>query len=173
MIAPRAVALCLALSCALSARAATALAQPASTDEREVVAAVQKLFDAMATCDAAAARAVSLPEGRLYRLTPGSADAAPRSSTFEEFNAQLATCNRRMLERMWNPQVRIHKGIASLWAPYDFWLDGTFSHCGIDSFDLVKTSTGWTLTGGIYTVERNGCAPSPLGTPSFTTRSPR
>jgi hypothetical protein len=45
-------------------------------------------------------------------------------------------------------------------------LDGGFSHCGIDSFELVRTDGSWKLTGGIYTVEREGCAPSPLGPPS-------
>ena len=74
---------------------------------------------------------------------------------------------------MWQPQVRVHKDIAAVWAPYDFWLDGTFSHCGIDSFELVRTPSGWKLTGGIYTVEREGCAPSPLGPPTFTAKEAR
>ncbi|HTV01641.1 MAG TPA: hypothetical protein VMF13_13930 [Luteitalea sp.] len=134
-------------------------------DERDVVAAVQRIFDAMATCDAATIRSLTMPEGRLYRTTPG-ATTPPRSTTLEDFSGQFATCARRMLERMWQPQVRIHKDIATLWAPYDFWLDGAFSHCGIDSFELVRTPSGWKLTGGIYTVEREGCAPSPLGPPA-------
>lgn len=172
MPTPRILSLCLAAVCTVTRPAATVAAQTGPADQREVVAAVQTLFDAMATCDAAAARAVSLPEGRLYRVQPGAA-ADPRSSTFEEFNTQLAGCTRRMLERMWTPQVRVHKGIASLWAPYDFWLDGAFSHCGIDSFDLVKTADGWKITGGIYTVEREGCTPSPLGPPTFPKREAR
>jgi hypothetical protein len=146
-------------------------AQQVSTDERDVVAVVQKFFDAMAACDAASARAISMPEGRLYRFVAGTPDPV-RSSTFEEFNNGLAACNRKLLERMWSPQVRVHKGIASLWAPYDFWLNGAFSHCGIDSFELVKTNEGWKLTGGTYTVEREGCSPSPLGLPTFTARTP-
>jgi hypothetical protein len=141
-------------------------AQAPSSDERDVLAVVQKFFDAMATCDGGAARSLSMPEGRLYRLEPG-ADTGVRSSTFEEFSASLQKCGRQMLERMWAPQVRVHKGIASVWAPYDFWLNGAFSHCGIDSFDLAKTPDGWKLTGGVYTTERTGCAPSPLGPPVF------
>jgi len=147
------------------ATAAPALAQ--TQDERDVVAVVQKMFDAMAACDEAAARAISMPEGRLYRLSPGTSDAV-RSSTFEEFSASLGKCGRKMLERMWSPQVRVHQGIATLWAPYDFWLNGTFSHCGIDSFELAKTADGWKFTSGLYTVERTGCAPSPLGPPAPT-----
>jgi hypothetical protein len=139
-----------------------ARAQSPNGDERDVIAAVQVMFDAIAACDAVKARAVSVPEGRLYRLVPAPG-AQPASSTLEQFAARLEQCPNTMLERMWTPQVRVHKGIASLWAPYDFWIDGKFSHCGIDSFDLVKTPAGWKITGGIYTVEREGCAPSPLG----------
>ena len=141
-----------------------ARAQSPNDDERDVIGAVQVMFDAIAGCDALKARAVSVPEGRLYRLVP-EPGAQPASSTLEQFAARLERCTNKMLERMWTPQVRVHKGIASLWAPYDFWLDGKFSHCGIDSFELVKTATGWKITGGIYTVEREGCASSPLGPP--------
>ena len=47
-------------------------------------------------------------------------------------------------------------------APYDFWIDGKYSHCGIDAFDLVKTSEGWKISGGVFTTQAT-CAPSPLG----------
>lgn len=141
-----------------------ALAQAPSSEEREVVATIQKLFDAMAACDEAAIRAITVPEGRLYRVTVGG-DAPLRSVTLDEFATSFGKCGRKMLERMWTPQVRVHKGIATVWAPYDFWLNGAFSHCGIDSFELARAPGGWTLTGGTYTVEREGCAPSPLGPP--------
>ena len=154
----------LAVIVATAVLAAPTAAQSQTQDERDVVAVVQKMFDAMASCDEATARAISMPEGRLYRLVDG-ADEAVRSTTFDEFSASLGKCGRKMLERMWTPQVRVHKGIATLWAPYDFWLNGAFSHCGIDSFELAKTSEGWKFTSGVYTVERTGCAASPLGPP--------
>ena len=157
----------LVIGCACVLAVSTPLrAQAPSSDERDVVAAVQRLFDAMQRCDAAGVRGLVVPGGQLFRLTPGG-DQPPRSTGLEQFAAQFATCARTLLERIWTPQVRVHKGIASLWAPYDFWIDGAFSHCGVDSFELVKTGDGWKLTGGIYTVEREGCAPSPLGAPTF------
>jgi hypothetical protein len=52
--------------------------------------------------------------------------------------------------------------IATVWAPYDFWIDGKFSHCGVDAFDLIKTDKGSRIAGGAYTVELK-CEPSPLG----------
>jgi hypothetical protein len=142
--------------------AVPAVAQTSSADEQEVLATVQRIFDAMGKCDPPTIRALTLPEGRLFRLTPGG-NQPPRSQTLDEFAAQFTPCTRKLVERSWSPQVRVHKGIATFWAPYDFWIDGTFSHCGIDSFELVKTGGAWKLTSGIYTVERERCAPSPLG----------
>ena len=67
-----------------------------------------------------------------------------------------------MRERIWNAEVRVNGLIATVTAPYDFWIDGKFSHCGVDSFDFIKTGDGWKIAGGVYTVEQK-CAPSPLG----------
>jgi hypothetical protein len=66
---------------------------------------------------------------------------------------------------MWTPAVHVHGAIAVVWAPYDFHIDGKFSHCGVDTFSLVRTATGWQISGISYTVEPTGCAASPLGPP--------
>jgi hypothetical protein len=69
------------------------------------------------------------------------------------------------LERMWDPEVRIQGAIAAVWTRYDFHRDGKFSHCGTDAFNLVKTAEGWKIASAMWTVERTGCVPSPLGPP--------
>jgi hypothetical protein len=150
----------------LVAAAPGARATPAE-ESTAVVTTVQHFFDAMAACDVQALRGLVEPEGRLFHVRPGS-DGAPAVgvSTFTEFLGHLQPpCKERLLERMWEPQVRVHGPIATLWAPYDFWRGVTFSHCGVDAFDLVKTTTGWKITGVLYTVEPRDCAPSPLGPP--------
>ena len=85
-----------------------------------------------------------------------------RAFSNEEYFADLKASKQAMRERIWNPEVRIHGLIATVWAPYDFWIDGKFSHCGIDAFDLIKTEEGWKIAGGSYTIESK-CEPSPLG----------
>lgn len=131
----------------------------AADEEEMVVAAVQRLFDAMAERDPVAARSVLLPEGRLHRVSP---DGSLRQLTNEEFVAGLEQGSGRLLERMWEPKVMMHGGVAMLWAPYDFHRDGELSHCGVDVFSLVKTDEGWKIAGTVYTVEQE-CEPSPLG----------
>ena len=143
-----------------------AVAQPAQKkddDKAAVVAAVQKFFDTMASRDVDGARAVLMAEGRLFAVREQDGQPAARASSIEEYLKGLPSRKAEYRERMWNPEVRVHGPIASVWTPYDFWVDGKFSHCGVDVFDLVKTPEGWKISGGAYTVERTGCAPSPLG----------
>ena len=137
----------------------------AQSDEEAVVAAVQHLFDAMATRDTLAARAVLLPEGRFYSIR--DTDDGPRvgSTTHREFLDQLTTPGADWLERLWNPTVLIHGRMAVVWTAYDFHVGGAFSHCGVDAFSLFKTADGWKIAGTTYTVEPTGCPESPLGPP--------
>jgi hypothetical protein len=133
-----------------------------TSDQKDAVAAVQRLFDAMAAHDSDAARAVVIPEGRIYATR---ADGKPSGGTLEEFAARLSTRKEPMLERMWNPTVLVRGRIAQVWAEYDFHLSGKFHHCGIDSVSLVKSDDGWKIAGIIYTSETSACQPSPLGPP--------
>ena len=144
---------------------AAAAAQTADTaaDKEAVLATVNKFLDTMAAKDAAGARTALLPEGRLFIVREDKGQPVVRSMTHEAYLERLATRKETLRERIWNPEVRIHGGLATVWAPYDFWIDGKFSHCGVDAFDLVKTAEGWRIAGGAYTVEPRGCPPSPLG----------
>ena len=146
---------------AVLAGAATISAQT-SSEKDAVLKTVQVFFDTMAAKDVEGARAVLQPQGRFHamRMRDGKPDV--RAFSNEEYFADLQASKQRMRERIWNPDVRIHGLIATVWAPYDFWIDGKLSHCGIDAFDLIKTEDGWKIAGGVYTLESN-CAPSPLG----------
>jgi hypothetical protein len=59
--------------------------------------------------------------------------------------------------------VLVNDLMAVFWAPYDFYIDGEFSHCGVDVFDLIKLDGQWKLANSMYTVISSGCPKSPLG----------
>jgi len=137
-----------------------------SSEERAVLQTIQRFFNAMADRDAEAALEVMIPEGRFFSLREENGETAVRTFTNQEFAQGLETQEQDLLERFWEPEVRLRGGIATVWAPYDFFLDGEFHHCGIDAFDLLNDGTGWKITGGVYTVETSGCPESPLGPPA-------
>ena len=156
-------AACMVVALAFSGRAGAQATGAA--DSAAIVAAVNGLFNAMAKRDTTAARAVLMPGSQFISIRSGAESTTPRRQTDSTFLRSLAGGGQRLLERMWTPTVHVHGPIAVLWAPYDFHIDGKFSHCGVDTFSLARTTTGWQISGISYTVEQTGCAASPLGPP--------
>jgi hypothetical protein len=126
-------------------------------------ATVQQVFDGMARHDAEGLRGIFTPGAALVSLR---ADGTLSTTPTDKWLERMGTSKDAWLERMWNPQVLEKGSIAVVWAPYDFHLNGKFSHCGIDTVNLLKVSGVWKVTGITYTTETANCAPSPLGPPT-------
>ncbi len=47
--------------------------------------------------------------------------------------------------------------LAHVWTPYEFYLDGKFSHCGANSFTLVYTDESWKILNLIDSVRIGSC----------------
>jgi hypothetical protein len=103
---------------------------------------VQRFFKTMATHDVNSARALFTANAS---LTSVRADGTTATSTFEKWLEHLAASKEKWLERTWNEKVLERAPLAVLWADYEFYLNGKFSHCGVDSFTLVKTAEGWKI----------------------------
>jgi hypothetical protein len=65
---------------------------------------------------------------------------------------------RALRERFWAPTVLVRGGIAVVWAPYEFWIDGKTSHCGVDAFNFIKVDDEWRIANAMWTVEPDACA---------------
>ena len=134
----------------------------ADPEEKAVVDTVQKMFDGMTAHNAEAIKSVMTPDARAVGIRDGKM-GTPRSR--DELAQGIAGGQTPILERMWNPQVLVRGKIANVWTEYDFHNNGKFSHCGIDTFLLLKTDEGWKIFSLTYTMETQGCKPSPLGPP--------
>ncbi|MDF1504841.1 hypothetical protein, partial [Roseisolibacter sp. H3M3-2] len=161
----------LAAALALAAAAAPLGAQTARDDSAAVVAVVQRFLDGLSRRDTAVVRATVIA-GTPFVSLPSRGDIPPGVEPLDSAIAFLATTKERLLERMWSPTVRVDGRIATVWTPYDFHVDGAFSHCGIDTFTLVQAGAAWRIASVVYTTQRTGCAPSPLGPPPPRPRAP-
>lgn len=54
-------------------------------------------------------------------------------------------------------QIRIDGNMANAWTPYSFFMNGEFSHCGVNSFQLFKENGNWRIIYLIDTRRRVGC----------------
>lgn len=53
--------------------------------------------------------------------------------------------------------IKVDGNLASVWTPYQFFFNGKFSHCGVNSFQLVKTQKSWKIQYIIDTRRKNNC----------------
>jgi hypothetical protein len=127
-----------------------------TSDEKDAVATVQKTFDGMAAHDAAMILSTMLPDARLYSVTDQSVPSP--STSVADFASRIASIKGDLSERFTQqPSVSIRGRIAAVWGEYEFWRDGKFNHCGIDSVNLLKTAEGWKIAAIVFTTETVGC----------------
>jgi hypothetical protein len=131
---------------------------PPQTDEQAVLAPINALFAAMLAKDSAAILANARPDGRLT----GVSDAGATSRSWAEFAAQFKPGQGPTLKEqlVGAPAIEIDGDIAMVWTSYVFTVDGKFSHCGIDHFDLVRDASGWKVLNITWTKRTTGC-PAP------------
>lgn len=146
--------------------AVPASAAPTPPAERDqVLAIVQRFFDALAARNGEAMRALFVPGAQVTAARPAGAELTLRQRTVEDDARSLPANPNQLLERMWNPTVLVEGRIAVVWTPYDFHVNGRFSHSGVDAFTLFKTETGWKVATVAYSVEPEAPSRHPAGPP--------
>ena len=135
---------------------AAAQAAPATHDS--VLAVVKGLFNGMRTRDTTLMRR-SFAAGTVLGGVP---DAGKPASflTADAFIASIAKAPPAMLldERIYDPEIRIDGGLATVWTFYAFFVGERLSHCGIDAFQLARTSEGWKIIALADTRQTTGCS---------------
>lgn len=53
--------------------------------------------------------------------------------------------------------IKIDGDMANAWTPYSFYLNDTFSHCGVNNFQLLKQKGEWKIIYLIDTRRKEGC----------------
>jgi len=60
-------------------------------------------------------------------------------------------------ERISFELVKVDGPLAMAWTPYQFYYKGQFSHCGVNSFQLVRFNGEWKIQYLIDTRRKEGC----------------
>lgn len=144
----------IALPAAL-ALVATAPLSAQSDDARAAVVVVEKMFDALARGDTAGMRATFVPEGRVVQT--GTREGKPfyRVNSIDDFLRSIGSAGGRKLEeKIFEVESRVEDNLAVVWSRYDFFVNGTKSHCGVDSYQLVRVGTEWKLLHIVDTQQR-------------------
>lgn len=141
----------------LSLLAAPVAASAQSAEEAAVAEVVEALFRHMKAGDADAMRALLHDDARLVTTALGGGVPPARIVPIDGWLEGVRTSERELDERIYDMEVRVDQGLATVWTGYDLLVDGTFSHCGVDAFQLVRTGAGWRIIQVADTRRQEGC----------------
>ena len=131
----------------------------AQTAEDSVKAIVNQLFMAMKTVDAVLLKD-AFADGAVLQTINRNPDGTffVQDEKVPEFADIISKAKKDSLdEQIIFESIKIDGPLASVWAPYKFYYIGKFSHCGVDSFQLVRINGRWKIQFLIDTRRRQGC----------------
>lgn len=103
---------------------------------------VQAFFKALNAKDTSALRTLLLPEVELSTVKESGALETISLQTFLE---QLGEIRLPIEERTSVDQLRSTDLMAQAWMPYRFYLNGAYTHCGINHIFLIRRGARWWI----------------------------
>ncbi|MBC7934984.1 MAG: nuclear transport factor 2 family protein [Rhizobacter sp.] len=131
----------------------------AQTTEDSVKAVVNKMFDAMRNSDAAMLQSAFGDSALLQTISRSKeGKTVVRNESIAAFAGSISGAPKGALdERISFETVKIDGALALAWTPYSFYYNGKFSHCGVNSFQLVRIDGAWKIQYIIDTRRKTGC----------------
>ena len=148
------------LTCCLSAQAQTQTKESAAPGDAKAAAhVVENLFAAMKAKDAAAISSLFIKDGQLVAIDKprnGNGPSTTRLFTGDAFAKLIGESKAPdFIEQMKDPEVKVFGDMAIVFGRYTFHVGDKFSHCGTNSFHLVRTPDGWKIANAASTLEFN------------------
>jgi hypothetical protein len=129
------------------------------TTEDSVKAVINQLFNGMKNADGKSVSATFADSTILQSIARDKdGKTVVRNENVKEFADFINTVKKGSAdEQIVFDQIKIDGPMAMVWAPYKFFLDGNFSHCGVDCFLLVRFNGQWKIQYLIDTRRRQPC----------------
>ena len=132
----------------------------AQTPEDSVKAVVNQLFTAMRNVDGAMLMDAFADSAVLQTIARRRSDGTIfiRNEKVSDFEKSISRAKKDSLdERIVFESIKLDGPLASVWTPYKFYYAGKFSHCGVNSFQLVRLNGRWKIQYLIDTRRQQGC----------------
>lgn len=131
----------------------------AQSAEDSVKTTVNDLFSAMKNADGVLLKSVFADSAILQTITRNKdGKTIVQTDEVAGFVDQITKLPKDAAdERITYDVIRVDGPLAIVWTPYKFYFNGKFSHCGVNSFQLVRFNGNWKIQYLIDTRRRAGC----------------
>ena len=130
----------------------------AQSAEDSVKAVVNNLFRAMKNSEGVMLKSVFADSAILQTIETKTGKTIVKNEAVAGFIESISKLPAGAAdEQIIFDVVKIDASLASVWTPYKFYFNGKLSHCGVNSFQLVKLNGEWKIQYLIDTRRRAGC----------------
>lgn len=128
-------------------------------EEQSIKESINKLFEGMRKSDTTLMRQAFAPNSIMQTTVVSTAGFATAKQTeVESFIKSFAVPRKDIYdERIVFTKILIDHHLASVWTDYQFYIGKQFSHCGVNSFQMIKTQNGWKINYVIDTRRKDQC----------------
>lgn len=133
--------------------------QAFTKEEKELVAAIDTFFAYFHKADTANIRALFHPKATLKSLKYKENKTEVSEDNLQGLLLALANLPKttKIEERLLTYKVQIDADLATVWTPYQFFVNDKLSHCGANAFTLVKVADKWQIVAIIDTRRKEKC----------------
>lgn len=135
-------------------------AQKGDLSDREAVhQVIITMFDGMREGDSAKVSSVFRKDVRMFTAyKKDTGESVLHEGKLSNFLKAVGTAHDEIWdEKLYNTTIQIDGDIAQVWTDYSFYLGETFSHCGVDAFQLVKENNKWGIINLMDTRRKEAC----------------
>ncbi len=125
-----------------------------------VKATISRLFEAMLEANGSKLQSCFTESAFLQTITQDKTGKdIVKNDEVASFVKQISSIPKGLAdERIVFGVVKVDGPLAIVWAPYQFFRNGVFSHCGVNSFQLVRLRNEWKIQYLIDTRRKGNCA---------------
>lgn len=118
----------------------------------EVQKTIETFFEGFHARDTAKVHSVCDDRIILQSIAEGNKGVRLSRETIKEFYISIATMPRQMVfqEKILSYNIQVDGAMAHAWTPYEFYMDGKFSHRGVNAFTLFRENGRWRI---IYLID--------------------
>ena len=131
----------------------------AQSTEDSVKTTINNLFHAMKTGDTVLMQSVFASGAVLQTIGAGKeGETVVNTDKISQFISSVGKLPKDAAdERIRFDAIKTDGALAMAWTPYEFYYNGKFSHCGVNSFQLVRLAGGWKIQYIIDTRRKQNC----------------
>tara|TARA_R110002020_G_scaffold261368_3_gene475712 strand:- start:2849 stop:3301 length:453 start_codon:yes stop_codon:yes gene_type:complete len=130
------------------------------SEDAAVKAVIESLFDGMRAKNADQIASVFSENAIMQTIETTGETGTVKAGSVADFVKGIGSlpAETNLDERITDYQINIDGPMATAWTPYEFYFNDKFSHCGVNSFQLVKMAAGWKIVYIIDTRRKDGCS---------------